>query len=257
MKHYKHPPKFIVLFKRVLFLFYGPILFVFIGLAPLFCGRKKGFRNWYWRILRRVFRVWMKALSIRIDIDEKSLVALSEHKGTVIAVNHKSHLDVLALEAIMPDDRWVTFAAKIELNKVPFFKWGFAGSGILPIDRNKGITALQSLIDSYSLADPRVSLAMFVEGTRVNGHELGKFKVGAINIARNFEKEIQPICIFGTYDLMPRHRAIPGVGVITIRVLENFKVGANKKVREEIAALHSYMSAEYNRLGAEIRSEKT
>jgi 1-acyl-sn-glycerol-3-phosphate acyltransferase len=195
----------------------------------------------------------VNALSIHIDIDDSSLAALSEHKGSLIVANHKSHLDVLALISILPVDRWVTFGAKIELTKIPFFKRGFAGAGILIVDRSDGKTALQSLIDCYKLADPRVSLTLFAEGTRVNGYELGKLKPGAIKIAQSLDKEIQPICIFGTYDLMPRHRAIPGVGVITIRVLENFKVDVDGIVGEEVAALQRYMSGRYAELQTETR----
>ena len=246
----KRKPAWLVLIKRLILIVYGPIAFMFIALAPIFCGRKPGFRNWYWRTARKQIQLLLWFLDIRIDIDAESLAKLSQNDGGLIIANHKSNLDVLALVSVIPDDRWVTFGAKIELTKIPFFKGGFKGAGILVVDRKDGKTALQSLLDGYSRADPRVSLVLFPEGTRVDGPALGKFKAGSVRIAQQLEKSIQPICIFGAYDLMPRRRVFPGTGTIQVRVLESFQVRADVAVTDEMQRLQTYVTDRYETLQA-------
>mgnify|MGYP001064011072 CR=1 FL=1 len=246
----KRKPGRLVLIKRLILVMYGPIAFMYIALAPVFCGRKNGFRNWYWRAARKQIRSLLWFLDISIDIDAESLAKLSENDGSLIIANHKSNLDVLELVSVIPDDRWVTFGAKIELTKLPFFKGGFKGAGILVVDRKAGKTALQSLIDGYSRADPCVSLALFPEGTRVDGPALGKFKAGSIRIAQELEKSIQPICIFGACDLMPRHRVFPGTGCIQVRVLEHFDVQVGAPVRDETQRLQTCVANRYEMLQA-------
>ncbi|MCC5958798.1 MAG: 1-acyl-sn-glycerol-3-phosphate acyltransferase [Rhodobacteraceae bacterium] len=244
----KRKPGWLVLIKRLILVIYGPIAFMYIALAPIFCGRKNGFRNWYWRAARKQIQMLLWFLDIFVDIDAESQAKLSKNDGGLIIANHKSNLDVLALVSVIPDDRWVTFGAKIELTKIPFFKGGFKGSGILVVDRKNGKTALQSLIDGYSRADPRVSLVLFPEGTRVDGPALGKFKAGSMRIAQELEKSIQPICIFGAYELMPRRRVFSGTGCIKVRVLESFDVQVEVPVTNEMQRLQTYVADHYETL---------
>ena len=245
----------VVLLKRTLLLFYGPPAFLFVALAPVFCSRKKGFRGWYWRVARRLIKVLLDALSIRVEIDDESRARLADTSAPLIVANHKSHLDGLALVSVTPNSRHITFGAKIELTKIPFFRRGFAGAGILIVDRMAGKSALQSLIREYRDADPRVSLVLFPEGTRINEKDLGKFKAGSVVIAQTLGKNIQPVCIFGTMDLMPRHRMIPKAGTIRIRVLDDFAISREIPVGEQLPKLQSYMSDRYSELEMRLNAE--
>lgn len=253
----KRKPGWLVLIKHLILLVYGPMAFLYIAMAPICCGRKDGFRNWYWRAARKQIQLLLWFLDISVDIDAQSLAKLSENDGDLIIANHKSNLDVLALVSVIPDDRWVTFGAKIELTRIPFFKRGFKGAGILVVDRKNGKTALQSLIDGYSRADPRVSLVLFPEGVRVDGPALGKFKAGTLRIAQELEKSIQPICIFGTYELMPRRRVFPGTGSIQVRVLERFDVQFEAPVKDEMKRLQTYVTEHHETLQAVTRQTQS
>ena len=131
MTDHELPSRARVFLKRFLLLFYGPIAFLFVALAPVFCARRKGFRGWYWRVARRLIKVLLSALSIRVEIDEESRARLANASGSIIVANHKSHLDGLALISVTPDSRHLTFGAKVELMKVPFFRRGFFCCGHL------------------------------------------------------------------------------------------------------------------------------
>ena len=125
----------------------------------------------------------------------------------------------------------------------------------LIVDRMAGKSALQSLIREYRDADPRVSLVLFPEGTRINEKGLGKFKAGSVVIAQTLGKNIQPVCIFGTMDLMPRHRMIPKAGTIRIRVLDDFAISREIPVGEQLPKLQSYMSDRYSELEMRLNAE--
>lgn len=46
-------PKAVRVFKRAVLILFGPFYFLFIAFVPLLCGRRKGFRGWYWRLVKR------------------------------------------------------------------------------------------------------------------------------------------------------------------------------------------------------------
>ncbi len=246
MTDHELPSRARVFLKRFLLLFYGPIAFLFVALAPVFCARRKGFRGWYWRVARRLIKVLLSALSIRVEIDEESRARLANASGSIIVANHKSHLDGLALISVTPDSRHLTFGAKVELMKVPFFRRGFSAAGILTVDRSAGKSALQSLIGEYRKTDSGVSLVLFPEGTRVNEKVLGKFKAGAVVIAQTLGKKIQPVCILGTMHLMPRYKMIPRAGTIQVRVLDDVTIPQEIPVGDQLVKLQAYMSDRYS-----------
>ncbi|GHB48627.1 hypothetical protein GCM10007094_42380 [Pseudovibrio japonicus] len=190
-------------------------------------------------------RLALWSLDIRVDIDETSLGRLATDEGSLIVMNHKSHLDVPALMSVLPPQKWITFGAKVELSRLPFFKRAFQCAGILLIDRSKGSRTLSHLIDAYRSSDPRLSLALFAEGTRVPGANLGPFKPGAVAIARRLERSILPICIFGSGALLPKHSGVPKPGVIHIRVLEKYECVPDLPVGAQLEKLQHYMAHYY------------
>jgi 1-acyl-sn-glycerol-3-phosphate acyltransferase len=234
--------------KRLLLVFYVPFAIGFVAAAPVLCGKKSGFRCWYWRMMRQWIRLLLNALSIRIDVDSASQEAFAKHKGDIIVANHKSHLDILALIVTIPNDRWITFAAKSELKKLPFFRRCLKAAGILLVDRGNPVAALRCLTNDYANTHRDVSLVIFPEGTRVTGNYLGEFKGGAVAMAQRLGKDIQPVCIVGTSDILPRHKLIPRSGNIRVSVLDPFFVQKNTGVKAETRRLEEYLAYHYDKL---------
>ncbi len=246
-----------IIIKRILLLFYGPLVFLFIAFAPVFCGHKRGFRRWYWRTLRRSIGWLMDALSIKVEISEVSRARLAADVDSVIAVNHKSNLDVLALMVAIPNEKWVTFSAKKELAKMPFFKGGIKGAGIILVDRENVKSALGDLIVAVAKQPRQCSLILFPEGTRTRAKGLGSFKAGAILIARRNEKTIRPICILNSDKLMPPKAFYPRPGTIRVEVLDSYQPQLSLRVRDDADQLQRYMSTAYDSLSDASRANRS
>jgi 1-acyl-sn-glycerol-3-phosphate acyltransferase len=239
-----------VLLKRLPLLVFGPALFVFLGVAPLFFKHTPEFRQTYWRWIKRGLRVVLRLLSIEVRVSPQSLQRLMEDENSVIAANHKSHLDVVALLSIMPDEKWVTFSPKVELYKIPFFARGFTAAGCIPIDRDNPRAALRTLIKAVSEKPARESLILFPEGTRWRGEGVGPFKAGVMLVAKAQKRSVRPICIHGSDKLLPPGSAWPKIGAITIEVLPSFTPD-EASTDENLARLQREVAEAHQRLDAQ------
>jgi len=232
--------------KRVLLLLVGPLNFLFVAFVPAVCGARPGFRGWFWRTVSQSCSNLLWLLSIRVEISDAARAALAEDENSVIAVNHRSHLDGFSLLHVIPDHKWVTFGAKKELCQAALLRRGFTGAGLLEIDRSKGKHALESLTDAVRDMPRRRSPILFVEGTRVKCEGLGPFKAGGVLVAGATERTIRPIVIIGSDKLLPRGRFLPRTGTIRIEVLDPFTVDPSANVDDEVARLRMTMSAVYD-----------
>lgn len=119
----------------------------------------------------------------------------------VIAVSHRSHLDIPALVLSLPMP--VTAVYKKSLSWVPIFGQALALGRGVPISREDGRDARRSMaIVAHRMKTGR-SLMIFPEGTRSRGKGLGSFKKGAVVTAINQQCDILPITITGTDALYP------------------------------------------------------
>ena len=84
-----------------------------------------------------------------------------------------------------------------------------------------------------------------------------KFKPDAVNIAKTPKVELQPICIFGSDDLMPRNRAIPRSGIVHVCVHDSFHIGPDAIVAEESEWLRCEMSRKHKSLLSTKKETKT
>ena len=83
----------------------------------------------------------------------------------ILLCKHQSAWDTLWLPSVMP--RKLTFVYKRELHWVPFFGWGLASLGMINIDRSRGQTAFEQVVEqgTQHLHDGWW-IAIFPEGTR-------------------------------------------------------------------------------------------
>ncbi|MFK7871518.1 MAG: hypothetical protein AB8B58_20065, partial [Roseobacter sp.] len=85
-------PAPIRLLKRCVFFVAGPFYFLFIGFVPLLCAKRRGFRGWYWRLVKRACSRLLWLLSIRVVMPQDERDALAADTGSIIVINHRSHL---------------------------------------------------------------------------------------------------------------------------------------------------------------------
>ncbi len=234
------------LIKRTLLIVLGPVYFLFLAFIPLLCAQRKGFRGWYWRFVKRACSRLLWLLSIRAEMPAAQQAALAANTGSIIVINHRSHLDGFALMHVVPDEKWFTFAAKKELCDAKLLSTGFNGAGLVPIDRASGSVAMETLTQAVRDMPDRRSVVLFPEGTRTKSQTLGEFKAGAVLVARETGRTIQPIVIHDSERLLPRGKFVPSSGTIRIQALEPFICDPQATVDQDVTRLRAAMMAAFD-----------
>ncbi|MDQ2093854.1 lysophospholipid acyltransferase family protein [Rhodalgimonas zhirmunskyi] len=232
--------------KRSVLVVLGPFYFLYIAFVPLLCARRKGFRGWYWRLVKRACSRLLWLLSIRAEMSDADKRALAEDTGSIIVINHRSHLDGFILMDVVPDEKWFTFAAKKELCDSKLLHTGFTGAGLVEIDRNSGKVAMGTLSKAVRDMPTRRSVVLFPEGTRTKGESLGEFKAGAVLVARETGRTIRPIVIHASDRLQPRGKFFPRSGTIRVEALAPFVCDLKASVDEDVARLRAAMMAVFD-----------
>lgn len=232
--------------KRSVLILFGPFYFLFIAFVPLLCGRRKGFRGWYWRLVKRACSRLLGLLSIRVDMSDADKQALAQDTGSLIVINHRSHLDGFTLMDVVPDAKWFTFAAKKELCDAALLRVGFKGAGLVEIDRKNGKAAMETLSAAVKDMPARRSVVLFPEGTRTKTQSLGEFKAGAVLVARDTGRTIRPIVILDSDQLLPRGKFAARSGTVRVKALEPFVCDPSVSVDEDVARLRAAMMAVFD-----------
>lgn len=234
------------LVKRSVLILCGPFYFLIVAFAPLICAGRPGFRGWYWRLIKRACSRLLWLLSIRTQMSDTHKAALAENTNSIIVINHRSHLDGFALMDAMPFEKWITFAAKRELCDAALLHTGFTSAGIVPIDRTSGSIAMNTLTIAVRDMPARRSVVLFPEGTRTKSQSLGTFKAGAVLVARETGRTIQPIVIHDSNQLLPRGKFAPKSGTIRIDALPPFVCDLDASVDDDLKRLREAMMAVFD-----------
>ncbi|MBD5389359.1 hypothetical protein HDR63_03850 [bacterium] len=110
---------------------------------------------------------------------------------SIIAAKHMSILEVAILETHIPNS---FFIVKRELLWIPIFGWAFWRMGLQPVNRKRGATNMNKLVDAVAkkIMDGQV-LIIFPEGTRTRpGHPI-PLKRGLLFLAHRLKLPILPV----------------------------------------------------------------
>jgi 1-acyl-sn-glycerol-3-phosphate acyltransferase len=163
-------------------------------------GPDWSFLSWHYKALH--MQTWWHN---RLFVRAKGREHLPREGGVVIAANHTSWWDPIALAASLP--RPVNFLGKKEVFRSRFGRWFFGRGGVIPVDR-KGSNPEAYAMAVQALRDGRV-LGVFPEGTRHVG-KLGPARTGAARLAMESGAPIVPVGIAS--DLFwPPGRKVPRV----------------------------------------------
>lgn len=126
--------------------------------------------------------------------------------GTILAVNHRSNWDPLAIWATCP--RKLSYMAKSELFKFKPFGAILKILGVFPVHRGKGdIGAVKTALTILKQEKPMV---IFPEGKRVKEGEKCEIKPGVTMLATHAKVPVIPVKISGKYRLFSRITVIYG-----------------------------------------------
>ena len=173
----------------------------------------------------------------------------------IIAANHSSHLDTLAIMTVLGDEckRLRVLAAKDYWFSTRFKSW-FSGELLkfVPFDRHANF--LQGLRISQGVLKQNECLLIYPEGTRSVTGELQPFKPGLGLLAYESGSPIVPAYINGTYHALPKGRNLPRKSHIRVTFGKPIMPSSGGEIGETHAA--SGLEQEtYRKLADTVRTE--
>ncbi|MBI2900491.1 MAG: 1-acyl-sn-glycerol-3-phosphate acyltransferase [Planctomycetes bacterium] len=125
--------------------------------------------------------------------------------GVILAANHSSYLDPLALALGVP--RWVRFFAKRSLLRIPFLGGLLRRFRVLPVIRGgDNERTVRGALRSLRLGH---AIGIFPEGTRARGRTMGEVRPGIGRLAIESGVPVVPVAILGAWRAWPRTAALP------------------------------------------------
>ena len=202
------------------------------------------FRFSVWAIYRYYFSIKCSGLE-----------NLPREQSYIIAANHSSHLDTLAVMTVLGDEskRLRVLAAKDYWFSTRFKSW-FSGELLkfVPFDRHANF--LQGLRISQEVLKQNECLLIYPEGTRSVTGELQPFKPGLGLLAYESGSPIIPAYIDGTYHALPKGKNLPRKSRIQVIFGKPIAPSSGHEVGEMDAA--SGLEHEtYRKLADAVRSE--
>jgi 1-acyl-sn-glycerol-3-phosphate acyltransferase len=138
-----------------------------------------------------------------VPVTTVGLEHLAPEGPQIIACNHQSFFDMLALQAIVPVR--VRYVAKKELFWVPFFGWALHYLGHIRLDRQNRKQAFAAYeIAAETLVKHKMHVVVFPEGTRSRTGQLLPFKKGPAVLAIAAGVTVVPCYCAGTFDILPK-----------------------------------------------------
>lgn len=173
------------------------------------------------RRARHVFGVsWAQSLLWMLEhvIGLKYKVLGAENipdQPSVICSKHQSGWETLALQKIFP---WQVYVAKRELTWIPVFGWGLVLMNPIIINRSDRANANQRLLEQgLERKRHRFWITVFPEGTRTKPGVVGKYKLGAARMAKQFDMPLVPVA-HNAGEFWPRNAFLKYPGEITVVV---------------------------------------
>ena len=139
--------------------------------------------------------------------------------------NHCSHMDTVAIIRALPSHirRRTAIAAAADY----FYRFRFIGAGVslilntFPFSRGGAIRA--TFEHCGELVDDGWSVLVYPEGTRSTTGDILPFKSGAGYLAKELKVTIVPIAVRGGFEILPKGRAWPHPGAMTVFFGQPFK----------------------------------
>ncbi len=149
--------------------------------------------------------VWARAL-LRMNPFNRIVVEGAEHlraagEGVVLAANHQSMADIIALYFLGHPFKWIS---KREIFWVPVIGQAMWLAGYVALKRGDRESARRSMAESREWLARGVSIMIFPEGTRSLDGRLRTFKDGAFRLASDSRRPIVPIAVDGPARLLKK-----------------------------------------------------
>ena len=155
----------------------GIVLFVFPSLDP--AGRHARIRWWSHKMLR--------SIGIALQTEGRPCEG-----GCLLAVNHVSWLDIMAVHAVVPAAR---FVSKADVRGWPLVSRLVDAAGTLYLERERKRDALRVVHVMAESLGRGETVAVFPEGTTSTGHDLLPFHANLLQAAIATGVPVQPVAL--------------------------------------------------------------
>jgi 1-acyl-sn-glycerol-3-phosphate acyltransferase len=172
------------------------------------------------RFIRPACRTFFALIGCPLRIEgrehlEKVVRASRERKASwVLAANHTSYLDVMALLATLPID--YRFSAKIEVRSWPLVGIIVRKLGQLTFDRSDPRGRLQQAAEIEQTLLQGESVVVFPEGTFTPFVGVRPFQLGAFKAAAMTRRAVCPVALRGTRRILRDETYLPRPGRVTL-----------------------------------------
>jgi 1-acyl-sn-glycerol-3-phosphate acyltransferase len=167
-------------------------------------------------IIHALLRLWFRVYHRYEALD---CGELSDASSCIVASNHSSHLDVIALLSAFPlrkANAVRTLAAKDYFFSNALIRFtSFLVANTVPLERRK--RDLESFSYAQRAVEGGALLIVFPEGTRSPDGEMKHFMAGVGVLAKRFGSPILPAYIHGAHGSLPKGGLLPRPGKITVR----------------------------------------
>jgi acyl carrier protein len=225
------------LYVGVLLALTAPLLWALLLVLPAGGAADGLVRRWCRAILA------LSGCSVRVE----GLEHLRAAAPAILAANHESYLDVVALLAAVPGQ--YAFVAKRELTGWPVVGTAIRKLGHLTVERAHPAQSAADAERVTARLREGVSLFFFPEGTFTRGPGLLPFRLGAFKAAVETGRPVVPIGLRGTREILPADTWLPRPGPVTVAI------GAALTPRaegwQEMVRLRDLTRAEIARLAGE------
>jgi 1-acyl-sn-glycerol-3-phosphate acyltransferase len=175
-------------------------------------------KNVTWRFAKAQARNLVRLCGVKVRVRGLEQLGAGPYMFTP---NHQSHFDIAMLLGYLPGNN--RFAAKKEMFNEPVLGAVLRTMGMIPIDRENPLEAIQLLND---LNIERFSTIIFPEGTRSRDGKLLPFKKGPFVAAIHLGVPIVPVVCKGTMRVMPKGKYLSILpGEVEMVVLEPIATG--------------------------------
>jgi len=170
-------------------------------------------------LLQGAMQTSAKALfNIYMSIDARGLENLPTSGPFLLAANHSSHLDTAAIREVLGPRRTNlhVMGARDYFFDTRLKGWFFSNAfNVLPFEREDN--TLEGLTVCRAALDGGKALLIFPEGTRSVTGKLQNFKAGIGILALELDVPTFPAYVHGTFDALPKGRALPRPARVQVR----------------------------------------
>ena len=161
-------------------------------------------------------KVWssilLKISGIKLKVEGAENIKINENY--VFVANHSSLYDIPVVMLGIPNKIKIIY--KEELEKIPIFGAGLKASPFISVKRSDPQNAMKSIESAIKSVQGDSSVLVFPEGTRSEDGEIQEFKRGAFMLATRSNKQIVPISIIGTTQILPSKSKIINSGNVRL-----------------------------------------